>query len=595
MRRFERGSHRFRKQPLIREINPIDDFHHSFISTGLIPSQVPPISRNIPREMKEGLIRMGSGIAGPINSALGGHPLETEATSSPNLAIHTPMKEPSPPKMHSRMRRLDLPGGFNRSGREGRSLSHSPYVNYDDPIPSPTRISSGAPPSFRSYLREPAIRFVKGKALEMNKEAKELNESQKESATPDDGCFVSSDEDESGGVLLHSYSPIRSPIDRPEPCPGSDLEHELVSGLASVKLGSSTSGGVTGGVGESEKDTGGSDPSGDLANDSVLHEGVSIFATNKNVGLYSRDAGDYASGNTTQITYARAAKPTSRTEYFQGVGSLKLSKEFSSNVQEKYAPRSAFGVDNVGGRGYAEFNGLPEDFSLSVDSPSGLRSPWNPRTPYRRVRAYRGGDIISGTDTSMLSETSMGFRAMERLGFEKGKGLGRNSDGIAEPIPITIKVGRGGLGYSSGSPIRPDLVGNDGAGTGVSGEATFQSRTNTSLVPYDHEEDPLVNPETLYSVDSYLARNLTRGKLTLLLRNYCDHDGFLSEDRVREVFRACMQHMDKVPGRKFSATQVEAIFRHKLRKAVNTLGRANHQSWSSDGANDSRNEDPGLE
>jgi len=533
---------------------------------------------------------------GPINPALGGHPREVEATSSPNLAIHTLMKEPSPQKMRSRMRRLDLPGGFNRSGSEGRSLGHSPYVNYNDTIPSPARISSGAPLPFRSYLREPAIRFVKGKVLEMNKEAKELNERQQKSATPDDGFFMSSDEDESGGVLLHSYSPIRSSIDRPAPCPGSDLEHELVSGLASVELGSSTSREITGGVEKSEEDTRDSDSSGNLANYSVPHERVPIFATNKNVGVYCRDAGHYASGNTTQITYARAAKPTSRTEYFQGVDSLKLSKEFSSNVKEKYAPRSAFGVDNVGGRGYAEFNGLPEDFSLSVDSPSGLRSPWNPRTPYRRVRAYRGGDIISGTDTSMLSETSMGFRAMERLGFEKGKGLGRNSDGIAEPIPITIKVGRGGLGYSSGSPIRPDLVGNDSAGTRVSDEATFQSRTNTAaLVPYDHEEDPLINPETLYSVDSYLARNLTRGKLTLLLRNYCDHDGLLSEDRVREVFRACMQHMDKVPGRKFSATQVEAIFRHKLRKAIGTLGRANHESWSPDGANDSRNEDLGLE
>lgn len=532
---------------------------------------------------------------GPINPALGGHPKETEATSSPNLAVHTPMKEPSPSKMRSRMRRFDLPGGFNRSGSEGRSLRHSPYVNYDDTIPSPARISSGAPPPFRSYLREPAICFVKGKALEMNEGADELNERQQKSATPDDGFFVSSDEDESGGVLLYSYSPIRSSIDCPAPFPGSDLEHELVSGLASVNLGSSMSKKITSGVEKSEKDTGGSDPTGNLANDSVPHERVSIFATNKNVGVYSRDAGDYASGNTTQITYARAAKPTSRTEYFQGVDSLKLSKEFSSNVQEKYAPRSAFGVDNVGGRRYAEFNGLPEDFSLSVDSPSRLRSPWNPRTPYRRVRAYRGGDIISGTDTSMLPETSMGFRAMEKLGFEKGKGLGRNSDGIAEPIPITIKVGRGGLGYSSGSPIRPDLVGNDTAGTGVSDEATFHSRTNTALVPYDHEEDPLVNPETLYSVDSYLARNLTRGKLTLLLRNYCDHDGLLSEDRVREVFRACMQHMDKVPGRKFSATQVEAIFRHKLRKATSTFGRAIYESWSPDGTNDSRNEDLGLE
>ncbi|PWW76739.1 hypothetical protein C7212DRAFT_320047, partial [Tuber magnatum] len=154
----------------------------------------------------------------------------------------------------------------------------------------------------------------------------------------------------------------------------------------------------------------------------------------------------------------------------------------------------------------------------------------------------------------------MGFRAMEKLGFEKGKGLGRNSDGIAEPIPITVKVGRSGLGYSPGSPIHRGLVGNGGIGTEMSNEPAFQSSTNISLIPYNHEEGPLMDPETLYSVDSYLARNRTRGKLTLLLRNYCNRNELLSENHVREVFRACMQHMDKVPGRKFLATQVEAIF-----------------------------------
>ena len=429
----------------------------------------------------------------------------------------------------------------------------------------------------------------------MNNEAKELNESQQKSARSDDGCFVSSDEDESGGVLLPSYSPLRYPIDCPAPPPGSNLEHGLVSGLASLKLGSSTSNKIASGVEKSEKDTGGSESSGNLANDSIPHEHMSVFSKDKNVGSCSRDMGDYSSGNTTQITRSRAAKPKSRTEYFQGMDSLKLSKEFSSNVQEKYAPHPAFGVDNMGGRGYPEFNGLPEDFSLSVDSPSRSWSPWNPRTPYRRVRSYRGGDIIVGTDTYMLSETSMGFRAMEKLGFERGKGLGRNSDGIAEPIPITIKVGRGGLGYSTSSPIRPNLVGNDSVRAGVSDQPTFQSRTGPALAPYNHEEDPLINPETLYSVDSYLARNLTRGKLALLLRNYCDRDVSLSEDRVREVFRSCIEHMDKVPGRKFSATQVEAIFRHKLRKAISALERADDGDWSSVRTNNPRDDDLGLE
>ncbi|KAG0641958.1 hypothetical protein HOY80DRAFT_952356 [Tuber brumale] len=578
MRRTEGGSHRFHKQRLTREVNSIDDFHHSFISTGLIPSQVPPINRNIPRETKEDLMQIKSGIVeASISPALGDRPQKAEAAFPPNSAIHTPMRGSSPPKMGSQVHRLGLRGNFHRSSLEGELLHSSLCTNNDYTIPMPTRTSSNAPPPLRSYLGEPAIRFVKAEVLEISKEAKEWNEEQQKSASPDDERCVSSDEDESGGVSLYFYSPIRASTNNSAPDPESEFEHGLVSGLASVKLGSDKSNKTASGVEKSGKDTGGSDASGDLANDFVSHQHVSVFATNKNVGSYSWDASDYASGNTTQITPTGAAKPTSRTEYFQGVDSLKLSKEFSSNVREKYAPRSAFGIDSIGGRGYVEFDGLPEDFSLSVDSPSKPRPPRNPQTPHQRARTYRKGHLIVGTDTSILSETSMGFKAMERLGFEKGKGLGRNSDGIAEPIPITVKVGRSGLGYSPGSSTHFGLVGNGSVRAEMSDEPTFQSSINASSVPYNHEEDPLINPETRYSVDSYLARNLTRGKLTLLLRNYCDRDELLSENDVRELFRACMQHMDRVPGRKFLATQVEAIFRHKLAKVINNLGRANNR------------------
>ncbi|KAG0131925.1 hypothetical protein HOY82DRAFT_644422 [Tuber indicum] len=596
MRRIERGSHKLHKQRLTREVISVDDFHHSFISTGLIPSQVPPISRNTPREIKEDLMQIKSGIAeGSINPALGNHPRKTEATSPSPSAIHTPMRGSSPPKMGSQVHRLDLRGKFHCSRLEGESLHSSPCTNDGYATPMPTCTSSNAPPPLRSYLGEPAIRFVKGKVLEMNKEAKDWNEKQQKSASPGGARSVSSDEDEGGGVLLYFHSPIR-PINYPAPDAESEFEHDLVSGLASVKLGSNKSNKSASRVENPGKDMGGSDASGDLGNDFGSHQHVSAFATNKNVGFYPRHAGAYASGNTAQIAPARAAKPTNRTEYFQGVDSLKLSKEFSSNVREKYAPRSVFGIDSIGGRRYAEFNGVPEDFSFSVDSPSKPRSPRNPQTPYRRASTYRGGRPIVGTDASILSETSMGFRAMERLGFEKGKGLGRNSDGIAEPIPITVKVGRSGLGYSPGSSTHFGLVKDDSVGAGMSDEATFQSSINTSSIPYNHEEDPLINPETRYSVDSYLARNLTRGKLTLLLRNYCNRDELLSENDVRELFRACMQHMDRVPGRKFLATQVEAIFRHKLGKFISNLGRANNSLRSFGGPNDlARDEDPEFE
>ncbi|CUS15384.1 unnamed protein product [Tuber aestivum] len=578
MRRIERGAHRLQKQPLAREINSIDDFHHSFISTGLIPSQVLPIGRQFPRELKEDLGQIKPGAAqGPMSTTPGDHPQATEASSPPDPAIHTPMRKPRSPKMPSKVRRLDLRGRFRRSNSQRGSLDSFPYANGDCEIPSPVRISPNLTPPLRSYLREPAIRFVKGKALEAKREAKAPDEKKRKSTSPDGECFVSSDEDESGGVLLKFYSPIRASINSLAPDSESEFEHSLVPGLASVKLGSNKSD-TASGVGTPGKDTGNSDPNGNLTNDFGSHQHLPTPATFGGLGFYPDDAGDHVSGNSTQITHARAAKPTNRTELFQGMDNLKVSKEFSSTVREKYAPRSAFGADDAE-RGYAEFNGLPEDFSLSVDSPSNVRPPRNQKIRYRRARTYREGDIIAGTDTSILSETSMGFRAMERLGFEKGKGLGRNSDGIAEPIPITVKVGRRGLGYSPGSPIHPDPTGNDSAGTRMADEPAFlQSGTNIPLMPYNHEEDLLINPETLYSVDSYLARNRTRGKLTLLLRNYCNRGELLDEHHAREVFRACMQHMDKVPGGKFSATQVEAIFRRKLHQFINTLDRANTRS-----------------
>ncbi|RPB02635.1 hypothetical protein L873DRAFT_1787621 [Choiromyces venosus 120613-1] len=613
MRRIERGSYWPPKPPQTREINSIDDFHHSFISTGLIPSQVPPTNRNTPQGVKrKDLMQMRPGVAEgliPLNRlqkvqsllisknkdsvipVIGDQSPEMEETSVPNPATHTPTKDYSPLKMPSRVRRCDLRGKYRRSDLERGLVGPSPHVGDNWATPSPVHSSSNVPFPLSSYLREPAIRFVKGNALDMSKEAKVLDEKQQKSASPNE-CCVSSDEEESGGVPLHSYSPIRASISHPDPDPGPGSD--LVSGFASVNLGSSKSNKTASGIEKFEKDTRGSGANGNPEVGFVSYQRVSVFEENKNIGFYSRDAGDYAAGNTAQMTHTRAAKTTSRTEFFQGGDSLKLSKEFSSTVREKYAPSSVFGVDNIGG--YAEFNGLPEDFSLSVDSPAKLRSPSNAQTLYRRVRAYREGDIITGTDKSMLSETSMGFRAMERLGFEKGKGLGRNSDGIAEAIPITIKVGRSGLGYSQGSPSQSEFWGNDSFGNEMLDNATSESRSNLSLVPYNPEEDPLVNPETLYSVDSYLARNLTRDKLTLLLRNYCNDNNPLSENHVREVFRACMQHMDKVSGRKFSATQVEAIFRHKFRKVISTLDRVNDDVWSLDGFNDpARDQDLELE
>ncbi|XP_070576474.1 G patch domain-containing protein 11-like [Ptychodera flava] len=45
-----------------------------------------------------------------------------------------------------------------------------------------------------------------------------------------------------------------------------------------------------------------------------------------------------------------------------------------------------------------------------------------------------------------LSSNNKGFALLQKMGYKKGMGLGKEESGRSEPVPLEIKTGRGGLG-----------------------------------------------------------------------------------------------------------------------------------------------------
>ncbi|XP_031560976.1 G patch domain-containing protein 11-like isoform X2 [Actinia tenebrosa] len=48
--------------------------------------------------------------------------------------------------------------------------------------------------------------------------------------------------------------------------------------------------------------------------------------------------------------------------------------------------------------------------------------------------------------STALDSTNIGFALLQKMGYKKGTGLGKEGTGRAEPIPISLKSDRGGLG-----------------------------------------------------------------------------------------------------------------------------------------------------
>ncbi|KAG8583595.1 hypothetical protein GDO81_008479 [Engystomops pustulosus] len=46
-----------------------------------------------------------------------------------------------------------------------------------------------------------------------------------------------------------------------------------------------------------------------------------------------------------------------------------------------------------------------------------------------------------------LSNENKGFALLQKMGYKKGQALGKKGEGIVEPIPLNIKMGRSGIGH----------------------------------------------------------------------------------------------------------------------------------------------------
>ena len=54
-------------------------------------------------------------------------------------------------------------------------------------------------------------------------------------------------------------------------------------------------------------------------------------------------------------------------------------------------------------------------------------------------------NLLKGLNKPM-AKNSFGLRMLEKMGYKEGEGLGKNGDGIKEPIPIKLKSNKQGIG-----------------------------------------------------------------------------------------------------------------------------------------------------
>lgn len=73
------------------------------------------------------------------------------------------------------------------------------------------------------------------------------------------------------------------------------------------------------------------------------------------------------------------------------------------------------------------------------DKASGSKPPPAPTRPAE-------GELV-GADAAPLAAESMGSRLLLAMGWAPGSGIGRNNDGIAEPIQAVFRSSKKGLGF----------------------------------------------------------------------------------------------------------------------------------------------------
>lgn len=70
----------------------------------------------------------------------------------------------------------------------------------------------------------------------------------------------------------------------------------------------------------------------------------------------------------------------------------------------------------------------------------------NLRTEKQEKKKHKRGTDKKELVLEPISDDSKGHQLLEKIGWIKGEGLGKDNDGIKEPLPIIIRKKRSGLG-----------------------------------------------------------------------------------------------------------------------------------------------------
>lgn len=143
---------------------------------------------------------------------------------------------------------------------------------------------------------------------------------------------------------------------------------------------------------------------------------------------------------------------------------------------------------------------IPERFRLDATaSPEVPGMEQGPKLPARNSMSF---NQMSGT-------YGKGFAMLQKMGF-KGGGLGRNEDGIANPIEVQVRKGKQGL-QDEGEMVDQDLYGRDGRRNRRSVEELLASKATQaqdqtpSMSESWKKGAPAKKPRTVYKTASEVA------------------------------------------------------------------------------------------
>lgn len=205
-----------------------------------------------------------------------------------------------------------------------------------------------------------------------------------------------------------------------------------------------------------------------------------------------------------------------------------------------------------------------------------------------RSGVYIDGELVAGSDTTILWKGSNGLKLMTKMGYKRGEGLGRCGDGALEPAPMVLWKGKFGVGFMYQLPYdcRGEGEGEpecgkersgfrDGKPSRIGKSATTRQKLPSIPETYNktgehhlYPDPPADSPEIRYSVRDFYQRIEARDKFDSILEHHELTHRRLGANEASELYTWCLNFMEKDPGRSFNAEEMESLLKGRYAEVV---------------------------